>query len=170
MKGDPPKEEPRQRKEVWPRDLVEKEFRTIIEKQAAHFPALAGTKTFDRDGQPQTVSAADWLLYGDTTVVRANGRDYRVYFKTTDSRNPGVLGLKWPRFDNRGPALDALRPLDEHGRPLHVVRKNKEAFLKAQWELAVMNFRVIDRTSGALVPPDAGALARLREMWESSRR
>ncbi|MCX8089373.1 MAG: glycosyl hydrolase-related protein [Verrucomicrobiae bacterium] len=140
----------RQRREVWPRELVEREFRAILEKQAPHFPALAGRHTFVRDGRPQTVPVADWLLYGDTRVVRANGRDFHVYFKATESRNPGVLGLKWPRFGNRGPALDALRPLDEQGRPLHVVRKNNEAFLKAQWELAVMNFRVVDRHTGAL--------------------
>ena len=54
-----------------------------------------------------------------------------------------MLGLRWPRFDNRGPALDSLQPVDEQGRPLHVVRKNKEVFTKAQWELALFNFRVI---------------------------
>lgn len=160
----------RQRKEVWPRELIEKEFRAILAQQATRFPALAGVKTFQRDGQSRTVPVADWLLYGDTAPVRKNGREYHVFFKATESRNPGVLGLKWPRFDNRGPALDALRPIDELGRPLHVVRKNKEAFIKAQWELAVMNFQVIDRQTGARVPPDAHALARLREMWESSRR
>jgi CRISPR/Cas system Type II protein with McrA/HNH and RuvC-like nuclease domain len=152
MKGEPPKDEPRQRKEVWPRELVEKEFRAIVAAHASRHPKLA--------------EKADWLLFGDSREVKGHG----VYFKTTESRNPGVLGLKWPRFDNRGPALDVLRPLDEQGRPLHVVRKNKEAFTKAQWELAVMNFRVIDRTTSALVAPDARALARLREMWESSRR
>lgn len=152
MKGQPPKTEPRQRKEVWPRKLLEVEFRTIVHAQSPRHPALK--------------EKADWLLFGDSRQVKG----HRVYFKTTESRNPGVLGLKWPRFDNRGPALDALRPLDERGCPLHVVRKNKEAFNQAQWELAVMNFRVMDRQTGALVPPDARALARLREMWESSRR
>lgn len=60
--------------------------------------------------------------------------------------------------------------MDDAGRPLHVVRKNKEAFHLAQWELAILNFRVLDVATGALVAPDAQALARLREMWESSRR
>lgn len=170
MRGNPPQDEPRQRREIWPRDLVEKEFRTILQQQAAHFPALAGKKTFLRNGQRRTVSVADWLLYGDTTRIRKNGRAYYVYFKNTESRNPGVFSLKWARFDNRGPALDVLRPLDEQGRPLHVVRKNKKAFINAQWELAVMNFRVVDRTTGELVPPDGAALARLRELWESSQR
>ena len=49
---------------------------------------------------------------------------------------------------------DSLQPVDEQGRPLHVVRKNKEAFTKAQWELALMNFRVIDRTTGKLTVPN----------------
>jgi hypothetical protein len=55
-----------------------------------------------------------------------------------------MMGLRWPRFDNRGPALDSLQPVDGQGRPMHVVRKNKEAFAKAQWELSIMNFRVLD--------------------------
>ncbi len=141
-----------QRREVWPRELVEGEFRAIVAAQAARYPLL-GEK-------------ADWLLYGDTRKVKG----HHVYFKRSGARNPGVLGLKWPRFDNRDPALDALRPLDGHGRPRHVVRKNKQAFQQAQWELAVMNFRVIDRNTGALVAPDPQAQARLREIWESSRR
>lgn len=151
-----------QRRRVWPRELLEKEFNTIIAKQAI----LAGNLNYtDVDGKEHTVTAADWLLYGDTQEVKGK----HVYFKSTTGRNPGVLGLRWPRFDNRGPALDAMSPTDEQGRPLHVVRKNKNAFRMAQWELAVLNFRVIDVVTGALVAPDAKALARLREMWESSR-
>jgi CRISPR-associated endonuclease Csn1 len=142
----------RQRKEIWPRKLVETEFRAIVAAQADRYPPLA--------------QKADWLLYGDTRQVKG----HPVYFKATESRNPGVLGLKWPRFDNRGPALDVQRPVDEQGRPQHVVRKNKQAFQQAQWELAVMNFRVIDRNTGALTAPAPQALARLREIWESSRR
>jgi hypothetical protein len=135
-----------QRKEVWPRELLEKEFRDILKTQKKSFPKLA--------------AKADWLLCGDTREVKGQP----VFFKATEARNPGVLGLRWPRFDNRGPALDALQPLDEQGRPLHVVRKNKEAFIKAQWELAVMNFRVIERATGKLVAPDSHAISRLREM------
>src|SRR5439155_15167318 len=70
----------------------------------------------------------------------------------------------------RGPALDSFTPLDNAGRPLHVVRKNKRAFMEAQWELAVINFRVIERATGKLVAPDSEALSRLRAMWEASRR
>jgi RuvC endonuclease subdomain 3/HNH endonuclease len=145
-----------QRREVWPRELLRGEFLAIIEAQKKNFPALAG----DVNGKP----VADWLLYGDASELRG----HRVFFKST--RNPGVFALRWPRFENRGPALDSLTPLDDEGRPLHVVRKNKSAFVKAQWELAVMNFRVIDRATGKLVAPNAEALARLRAMWEAGRR
>lgn len=156
LKGEPPKEMPRQRQEVWPRELLEKEFRAIVAAQAARFPKLA--------------ERVDRLLYGDTREVERPDGTHHVFFKTSEGRNPGVLGLRWPRFENRGPAVDSMRPMDEQGRPLHGVRKDQDAFLKAQWELAVMNFRVIDRRIGALVAPDARAMARLRETWESRRR
>lgn len=118
------------RRIYWPRELLEKEFRGIIEAQTKHFPNLA--------------EKADWLLYGDAVRVTKNGKTFRVFFDSEGARNPGILGLRWPRFDNRGPALDALQPVDEQGRPRHVVRKNKAAFAQAQWELAVMNLRVVD--------------------------
>lgn len=149
-----------QRKEVWPRELLEAEFRAIVAAQKARFPQLA--------------ERADWLLFGETRefIRRVDGEEksFRVFFKSTEARSPGALGLRWPRFENRGPALDAFSPVDEQGRPLHVVRKNKEAFRLAQRELAVLNFSVIDAATGTLVSPDSKALARLRELWESSRR
>jgi hypothetical protein len=123
------------RKIYWPRDLLEKELRAIAAAQKERFPAL--------------IEKADWLLYGDAKEVKG----HRVFFKTTEARNPGVLGVRWPRFDNRGPALDSLQPVDEQGRPLHVVRKNKEAFTKAQWELALMNFRVLDAKTRQRIDP-----------------
>jgi hypothetical protein len=123
------------RKIYWPRDLLEKELREIAKAQKDRFPKLE--------------EKTDWLLYGDTKEVKG----HHVYFKTTEARNPGVLGLRWPRFDNRGPALDSLQPVDEQGRPLHVVRKNKEAFTKAQWELALMNFRVLDANTRQKIDP-----------------
>lgn len=144
------------RKIYWPREVLRDEFLAIIEAQKKHFPNLA--------------EKTDWLLYGNSQPKEKNGEIFHVFFKTTDARNPGVLGLRWPRFDNRGPALDSLQPVDEEGRPLHVVRKNKNVFTKAQWELAVMNFRVIDRTTGKLTVPDNKSLMRLREIWESSKR
>jgi len=143
-----------QRRRVWPRALLENEFHAIAKAQTEN-------KIF-----PQLTEKTNWLLYGETKEVKG----HHVYFKTTEAQNPGVLGLRWPRFDNRGPALDSLQPLDEQGRPLHVVRKNKETFRKAQWELALINFRVIDRATGNLVRPDDKSLTRLREIWESGKR
>ena len=127
------------RKIYWPREALRDEFLAITSAQKEHFPKLAAN--------------ADWLLYGDTQPKRKNGQTYHVFFNSSGSRNPGVLGLRWPRFDNRGPALDSFQPLDAQGRPLHVVRKNKEAFTKAQWELAVMNFRVLDVTTRQKLDP-----------------
>jgi hypothetical protein len=140
------------RKIYWPREVLRDEFLAILKAQENRFPELA--------------KKADWLLYGDAHEVKG----HHVFFTASESRNPGVLGLRWPRFDNRGPALDSFQPVDKQGRPLHVVRKNKEAFTKAQWELAVLNFRVIEVATGTLVAPDAKALVRLREMWESCQR
>ncbi|MEQ1907167.1 MAG: type II CRISPR RNA-guided endonuclease Cas9, partial [Pirellulaceae bacterium] len=124
----------------------------------------------DDEDMEQTVSAADWLLYGDTQVVVRNGQDRRVYFKTTDCANPGVLGLRWPRFENRNPGLDLLMPHDPSRRPIHVVRKNKEVFRETQWEQALFNLRVIDKATGKKVLPDTPSLNRLREIYESSKR
>ena len=144
------------RKIYWPREVLRDEFLSIVAAQKKKFPKLA--------------EKTDWLLYGDSQSKEKNGETFHVFFKTTEARNPGVLGLRWPRFDNRGPALDSLQPVDEQGRPLHVVRKNKEAFTKAQWELALINFRVIDRATGKLTSPDNKSLIRLREIWESGKR
>jgi len=118
------------RKLYWPREVLRDEFLAIVKAQQKNFPQLT--------------EKAAWLLYGDSQSKEKNGETFHVFFKSTEARNPGVLGLRWPRFDNRGPALDSLQPVDEQGRPLHVVRKNKEAFGNAQWELALMNFRVLD--------------------------
>ena len=118
------------RKIYWPREVLRDEFLAIVAAQDKNFPQLA--------------EKTDWLLYGDSQSKEKNGETFHVFFKATEARNPGVLGLRWPRFDNRGPALDSLQPVDTQGRPLHVVRKNKEAFGLAQWELALMNFRVLD--------------------------
>lgn len=123
------------RKIYWPRELLKKEFLAIAAAQKDPHPALS--------------EKANWLLYGDTRKVK----DFHVYFKSSESRNPGVLGMKWPRFDNRGPALDSLQPVDDMGRPLHVVRKDKTAFVRAQWELALMNFRVLDAATRQKIDP-----------------
>jgi hypothetical protein len=127
------------RKVIWPREALEKEFGAILKAQEKQFPNVA--------------ASADWLLYGDAQSKRKHGVTYRVFFNARGSRNPGALGLRWPRFDNRGPALDSFQPMDGQGRPLHVVRRNKEAYIRAQWELALMNFRVLDANSRQKVDP-----------------
>lgn len=127
------------RKIYWPREVLQKEFLAIVAAQKKNFPLLE--------------EKADWLLYGDSQPKNKNGETFHVFFKTTEARNPGVLGLRWPRFDNRGPALDSFSPVDEQGRPLHVVRKNKESFGKAQWELVLMNFRVLDAKTRQKIDP-----------------
>ena len=127
------------RKIYWPREVLRDEFLAIAEAQKKNFPQLA--------------KKTHWLLYGDSQPKQRGGETFHVFFKTTEARNTGVLGLRWPRFDNRGPALDALQPVDEQGRPLHVVRKNKEAFAKAQWELALMNFRVVNAQTRQKLDP-----------------
>jgi hypothetical protein len=132
-----------QRRRVWPRDLLKAEFDAIV----ARYPMLA--------------EKANRLLHGDLeTVVKGE----HVYFTATESRNPGVLGLRWPRFDNRGPGVDSLSPVDSQGRPLHVVKRAHPVFRSAQWELAIENFHVLN-AKGEKVKPDAAALARLREIW-----
>ncbi|MBC8245378.1 MAG: hypothetical protein H8E20_13390 [Verrucomicrobia bacterium] len=142
----------RLRKEYWPRELLIEEHRAICEAQKHH--------------QPELHAKMEWLLFGDLTKV-VDG--FRVYDSLAEGRNPGVVGLRWPRFENRGPALDALAPLDETGRPRHVVRKNKPAYLEAQWELALMNFRVVDvRTRSKVDPLQAYPkfIEALREEWD----
>ncbi len=140
-----------QRRRIWPRDLLEKEFRAIVAAQRRVYPKLA--------------EQAEWLLYGDTRDNKHN-----VFFKATEGRNPGVLGLRWPRFDNRKPALDSLRPVDEQGRPQHVIRKDKAAYQKAQWEMALVNFRVIECATGKIKAPSGEELELLRELHAKSKR
>jgi hypothetical protein len=127
------------RKIYWPREVLRDEFLAIAKAQNKNFSELA--------------EKANWLLYGDSHPKEKNGQTFHVFFKSIKARNPGVLGLRWPRFDNRGPALDSLQPVDDEGRPLHVVRKNKPAFTSAQWELALMNFRVLDFKTRQKIDP-----------------
>jgi 5-methylcytosine-specific restriction endonuclease McrA len=145
------------RKLYWPRELLEQEFRAILEAQKEIYPLLQ--------------EKADWLLFGDTKKYQTkDGQLFHVFHKATEGRNPGVLGLRWARFDNRDPSLDMFRPYDEQGRPQHVVRKKADAFKKAQWELAVLNLRVIDLATGAKVHPDPASLLRLKEIYDSKHR
>lgn len=161
----------KQRDEVWPRDEfqnpdfnLKNEFLTII-KMAASLRNESGGQRFPNISKAK----ADWVLYGDTHKVANKGQERHVYFKITDCKNPGVLGLRWPRFDNRSPGLDILRPLDKLGRPIHVIRRNKSIFQRTQFEQAIFNFRVIDKATGKKVLPDIASLNRLREIYESAR-
>lgn len=143
----------RLRKEYWPRELLIAEHQAICEAQKSNCPELYAKK--------------DWLLFGDLTK---EVKGFRVFDSLAEGRNPGVVGLRWPRFENRGPALDALAPLDEKGLPQHVVRKNKEAYLAAQWELALMNFRVIDVQTRRKMDPlqeQPDFIKALREEWDA---
>lgn len=175
----------KQRDEIWPRDEfqnkefnLKNEFLAIIEKASTLrnekgelLPKLSEVKViFQDDNKSHAVSAADWILYGETQTVINKGQERRVYFRTTDCENPGVLGLRWPRFDNRNPGLDLLKPLDEMDRPLHVVRRNKHVFKETQFEQALFNFRVIDKATGKKILPDIASLARLRQVYELAKR
>jgi len=162
----------KQRDEVWPRDEfqnsvfnLKNEFLAII-KMAAGLKNEKGEQRFPNLSE----SDADWLLYGDTQKVINKGQERHVYFKTTACENPGVLGLRWPRFDNRNPGLDLLKPLDELDRPLHVVRRNKSVFRETQFEQALFNFRVIDKASGKRVLPDTASINRLRQIYDLAKR
>jgi len=162
----------KQRDEVWPRDEfqnpsfnLKNEFLAII-KMAAGLKNETGGQRFPKFSEVN----ADWILYGDSHKVVNKGQERHVYFKTTECENPGVLGLRWPRFDNRNPGLDLLKPLDELDRPLHVVRRSKQVFRETQFEQALFNFRVIDKASGKKVLPDIASLNRLRQIYELAKR
>jgi 5-methylcytosine-specific restriction endonuclease McrA len=121
---------PQQRRRVWPSTYLEAEFRAIVEAQKSNFPALAKN--------------ADWLLYGETNEIKGHGATSHVFFKTEADKYRGVYGLRYARFNNRNPGLDAFEPVDEEGRPLHVVGKDSDAFRHAQLAVALLNFRVQD--------------------------
>ena len=154
-----------QRRRVWQRDLLEREFRAMIAVQPALQKEITVTHLDEGDA---TVSFEHWLLYGDGKLRTRHGKEYRWYDKPTEGRNPGVLGLKWPRFSNRSPGLDVLRPYDEKGRPQHVVSKDAPIARKAMWELATANFRVTDLQTGKRVRPSQESLDKLKDLWLKS--
>lgn len=154
-----------QRRRVWHRGMLEKEFHAIVAKHAILQKNITIT---DKDGGTVVLPFAQWLLYGDGKLRTRHGKQYRWYDKSSEGRNPGVLGLKWPRFSNRKPALDILHPYDEHGRPQHVVSKDAPIARKAMWELATANFRVTDLKTGKRVRPSQESLAKLKELWLNS--
>lgn len=151
------------RKIYWPREVLQNEFEAIVTAQAKHFPQLVEKK--------------DWLLYGKSQLKQKNGKDFHVYFKTLE--HPGVLGLRWPKFENRGPGLDALEPYRKNPKtgawiPQHTLRRNTLLFKEWQLEKGLKDFRVKRRliTSSRSkkekfepIPPPPPALEALRKLW-----
>ncbi len=193
MFGPVPDQEPRQRKEVWPREFIEEELRAILSAQAAHFPQLGEEREFSvtqrirlthtaeqakagasrEDTFRRTTSVAEWLLFGACREMKTkDGRTFYVYDRGTDPGKaaPGLLGLCYPRFDNRHPHVDLLTPTDAQGRPIHVARKNKPEAQESLFEQAILNFRVLDKSSGKKVIPSSESLDALREMYQAGRR
>ena len=172
----------KQRDETWPRDKfeespfhLEKEFAAIIAAQAKHFSQLEGKVTYtDANDQEQTVSLTDWLLYGNTQEVIEDGKRRRVYYGSAQCAHPGVLGLRWPRFVNRGPGLDSLHPEDSKGRPLHTMLRAKPLYKEWQFEIALTNLRVQKlvqvgrKQKKERIPPPKAALEKLRIIWRNN--
>lgn len=139
---------------VFPRDLVEKEFRAIVAAQEDRHPGLA--------------KAADEILYGPEDLGRVIRRDrdaFRVFFKKTDAPLAGVMALYWPRFANRKPGLDRFRARDDEGRPLHRARRNKDEVVRGNFFLALQNFRLVDLETQELVEPPKSFRDALIETW-----
>lgn len=151
----------RQRSRVWMREDLEKEFRAMMKAQ----PALQKEVELSTSEGKKLIAFGEWLLYGDGKLMQKHGKQFRVFFKNSEAKNPGVLGIKWPRFNNRSPGLDVLRPYDEKGRPQHVVSKDSAIAKKAMWLMAIANFRVVDLSTGKKVAPDAESLKKLQDFW-----
>lgn len=153
----------------WGRQMLESEFRAITEAQKDHFPELAKN--------------VEVLLHRNTHEIKreldGKKQTFHVFFKTNIKQKPGVLGIRWPKFENRGPGLDALEPFRKDPRtgawlPQHALRRDKLLFKEWQLEVALKNFRVKQRliTSGRskkekfeLIPPPPPALEALRKLW-----
>ncbi len=69
----------------WPRELLEKEFRAIIESQKSTYPRLH--------------EKTDWLLFGDTKEYQKSGKTFHVFHKATEGAQSG----------HPGPSLGTLR-------------------------------------------------------------
>ena len=138
---------------IFPRDLIQKEFRAIVDAQSIRHPELA--------------RMADEIIYGPPDFGRdVNG--FRVYFKKTDAPRAGALALYWPRFDNRGPGLDRFQERDSQGRPLHRARRNLDTDKAAlgQFYLALQNYRLMIPSSRMLVDPPQALRDAFVEMWK----
>lgn len=176
------KHQVKQRDETWPRDKfeelgfnLEKEFRAIMATQAEHFDQLKGKVAYtDANNQEQTVSLTEWLLYGNTREVVQDGKRRRVFYGNAQCAHPGVLGLRWPRFVNRGPGLDSLHPEDSERRPLHTMLRAKPLYKEWQFEIALLSLTVQKlvlvgrKQKREKVPPPAAALEELRIIWRNT--
>jgi hypothetical protein len=153
----------------WGRQLLEDEFQAIVAAQKSFFPELG--------------KGAKQLLHGNTREmtreVDGEKRKFHVYFKTDKEHKPGVLGVRWPKFENRGPGLDALEPFRKNQKtgawiPQHTMRRDNLLFKEWQFEVSLKNFRVKRRLISTgrsikekfeLIPPPPAALAALRKLW-----
>ncbi len=153
----------------WGRQMLEDEFRAIAEAQKDHFPEL--------------IKNAEMLLHRNTREITreidGTKQTFHVFFKTDTEKKPGVIGIRWPKFENRGPGLDALEPFRKEPKtgawiPQHTLRRDKLLFKEWQLEVALNNFRVKRRliTTGRskkekfeLNPPPPHALEALRKLW-----
>jgi CRISPR-associated endonuclease Csn1 len=153
----------------WGRQMLEDEFRAIVTAQKDFYPELA--------------THAEKLLHGNTRKVTrevdGKKREFHVYFKTDKEKKPGVLGVRWPKFENRSPGLDALEPFRKDAKtgawiPQHTMRRDNLLFKEWQLEVALKNFKVKRRKVSTgkskqvkfdhfLPPPPA--LAALRKLW-----
>jgi CRISPR-associated endonuclease Csn1 len=153
----------------WGRQMLENEFRAIVEAQKMQFPELAKN--------------AETLLHCNTQEVTreidGQNRKFHVYFKTDKINKPGVLAIRWPKFENRDPGLDALEPFRKNPKtgawvPQHTLRRDKLLFKEWQLEVALNNFRVKRRQINTgrskkekfeFFPPPSSAMASLRRLW-----
>lgn len=148
----PPSE--RRRGRYWNRDLIIAEFDAILEAQRGRCPRLA--------------EARDAILFGECHWTERNERRFPVYFTSRAAATAGIMALRWPRFDNRSPGLDAWSPIDEEGRALHVARANKKEYKRFQFEAAILNFRVVDRNNRSFLnEPPASLIALIRARWNA---
>jgi len=64
--------------------VLQKEFEAIVKAQAKNFPQARGE--------------TDWLFDGDSQSKKKGEANFPCLFQDQPKRNPGVLGLRWPRL------------------------------------------------------------------------
>lgn len=138
---------------VFPRALIEDEFRAICKAQKTHFPRLD--------------EMADEILQGPPDFGHTK-EGFRIFFKNSEAPQAGVFALHYPRFNNRSPGLDRFQPYDEEGRPIHRARRLGGDFVKGQFFLALQNFRLIDPRTRRLVSPSKDLRDALIDTWKDA--